>query len=267
MSLFMVWLWALGFMTVVMIAAWFVQRARKNGGWADVFWNFGMGVAGAGAALTPVGADGPAPRQILVAAMAALWSLRAGSFMARRVMQKPEDGRYTEFRNVSGGVFQPVMYLFLQVQAWAAALLAVALAIAARRPDAGLTAPDIAGAILMIIAVGGETYADETLRRFKADPNNANAVFDRGLWAWSRHPNYIFESLAWLSYAVVAIDLSGHYPLGWAVFGAPVFMTLMLLKVTGIPPLERSLLDSKGEAYRAYQQRVSAFLPRPPRAG
>jgi steroid 5-alpha reductase family enzyme len=90
-------------------------------------------------------------------------------------------------------------------------------------------------------------------------------VCDLGLWAWSRHPNYFFEWLGWFAYPAFAIDLSGRYPWGWATLLAPVLMFLVLRFGTGVPPLEAHMLRSRGQAYRAYQARVAAFLPRPPK--
>lgn len=263
----MLWTWigALVFMTVVMVVAWFVQRARKNAGWADVFWDYGMGVVGVGCALVPAPGTPIRTRQFLVAALVALWSVRVGTHLLRRIRRGVEDGRYVELRRLSSSAFQPLMYFFVQVQAWIASFFGLAIYLAAHHPAPGLRTQDIIGALILIAGVVGETLADEQLRRFKETPGQANLVFDRGLWAWTRHPNYVFELLVWLSFPVIAIDLSGNYPNGWYALAAPAFMFLVLTKITGIPPLERSLLESKGEAYRAYQARVGAFLPRPPR--
>ena len=263
----MLWTWvaALVFMTVVMVAAWFVQRTKKNAGWADVFWDYGMGIAGAGCALVPEPGHSISTRQILLAALIALWSLRVGTHILRRVSKGVEDGRYVETRRLSSGAFQPLMYFFFQVQAWVGSFFAMAIYVAAHHPAPGLRAQDFVGAALVIAGIVGETLADEELRRFKEKPGHATLVYDQGLWAWTRHPNYVFEMLVWLSLPVIAIDLTGTYPNGWFVLGAPAFMFLVLTRITGIPPLERSLIESKGDAYRAYQARVSAFLPRPPR--
>ena len=88
-------------------------------------------------------------------------------------------------------------------------------------------------------------------------------VADTGLWGWSRHPNYFFEWLGWLAYPV--IGLQPGQPITWLSFVAAIVMFLLLTRVSGIPPLEEAQLASKGEAYRKYQQRVSAFFPLPPK--
>ncbi len=105
--------------------------------------------------------------------------------------------------------------------------------------------------------------ADRQLSAFAAEPANRGRVCDRGLWAWSRHPNYLFEWLGWFAYPAIAIA-PGHPEGAWAL-AAPAVMYLVLRHGTGVPPLEAHMLRSRGEAFRAYQARVPAFLPRPPR--
>ena len=121
------------------------------------------------------------------------------------------------------------------------------------------------GALILVAAVAGEGIADRQLDAFKADPANHGRVCDVGLWSWSRHPNYFFEWLGWLAWPVMAIDLQGRYPLGWLALGAPLVMWLLLNFFSGVPPLEAHMLRSRGEAFRAYQRRTSAFFPLPPR--
>ena len=134
--------------------------------------------------------------------------------------------------------------------------------IAARTPGAGLALRDLLAVALMLLAVGGEGVADTQMKQFKADPANHGKVADIGLWGWSRHPNYFFEWLGWLAYPLIGLDLAR--PITWLSVSAPVVMYLLLTRVSGIPPLEAAQLRSKGEAYRAYQARVSAFFPLPP---
>ena len=137
---------------------------------------------------------------------------------------------------------------------------------AARRPfPAALRPADFAGLAILALAIVGETVADQQMRRFKADPANHGKVNAAGLWGWSRHPNYFFEWLGWLAYPLMAVDLSGAYPQGWLALVGPAFMYLILTRLTGVPPLEDAMVRSKGEAYRAYQARTSAFVPLPPR--
>ena len=260
----MIWLIAFLFvaMALWMAAGWAFQAWRGNGGWTDVFWSFGMGGVGALAALR----DGPlTARQILVAVLVALWSVRLGLHIRRRVMTTPEDARYAKFRTDWAPHFQRGMFWFLQQQAAGGALLLISVVAAAHNPAPGLTALDALGGAVLIIAILGEGFADGQLHAFARNPANRDKVCDVGLWRWSRHPNYFFEWLGWVAYPLIAIDLSGPYPWTVAALIAPAAMFVILRFVTGVPPLEAHMLASRGEAFRAYQARVSIFFPLPPR--
>ena len=250
---------------VVMACAWLFQRAANNVGWVDVFWTFGTGAAAVVLSLAPSG-GAIHPRQWLVAALAALWSVRLGAYVALRVARSPEeDRRYADLRLKWAPSFQRRLAPFVLMQAPVGWLLAMAVALAARAPWPGLTAFDAAGALILILAIAGEALADEQMRRFKQSRPPRGAINDRGLWAWSRHPNYFFEWLGWTAYPVILLGGSGVYPWGLAAWGAPVLMYLVLDRGTGVPPLEAAMLQSRGDAFRDYQSRTSRFFPWPPR--
>jgi len=247
-------------MTGVMTAAWAYGLKVRNAGWTDVFWTFGTGAALAGAALWPIGGGGPEPRQWLAAGLVALWSVRLGRHLAARVAGGPEDARYAAFRQRFGEAYPVRMLGVVLAQAPAAALLALSVIAAVRRPDPGLDLRDLAAVLLFATAMAGEAVADAQLRAFKADPANRGKVMDRGLWARSRHPNYFFEWLAWLAWPVMAFDPG--QPASWLTPVAPVVMYLLLNLVSGVPPLEAAMLRSRGQAFRDYQARTPAFFPR-----
>lgn len=251
-------------MAALMSVGWVCQRATNNGGWTDVFWTFGTGATCALAALIPFGANAtPTWRQVMVAALVAVWACRLGAYIAVRIARGPEDARYTTLRRDWGGRFQRNMFGVMLIQAPATALLSISILLAARSPHPGLGAVDVIGALILAGAILGETIADSQMKRFKASPANRGEVCDTGLWSWSRHPNYFFEFTSWLAYPVIAIDLT--LPWTWASLTAPVVMFAVLRFGTGVPPLEAAMLRSKGEAFRRYQDRVSPFLPRPPK--
>ncbi|HVY35530.1 MAG TPA: DUF1295 domain-containing protein, partial [Caulobacteraceae bacterium] len=150
----------------VMLCAWLTQRLTHNVGWVDVFWTFGTGLAGAGLAIVPVDGAGIDARQWLVAALAVVWALRLGLYVALRVASTPEDRRYAELRQDWGASFQSKLFGFVFLQAPVALLLAVSIMLAARSPGAGLRATDLAGAAILLIAIAGEGLADEQMRRF-----------------------------------------------------------------------------------------------------
>lgn len=250
-------------LAVAMAGAWLLQRLTRNAGWVDVVWSFALGAAGVAYALVPLDGVAPTLRQWLIAALAAAWSLRLGLHILGRTLHGVEDTRYAQFRREWGDAFERRMFGFLQIQAAAAALLALAMLLAARNPRP-LSVMDLLGGVVLAAAVVGEAVADRQLHRFRADPANHGKICDAGLWGWSRHPNYFFEWLGWVAYPLFAIDLNGAYPWGWLALAAPVFMYWLLVHVSGIPPLEAQMLRSRGDAFRAYQHRVSPFIPRPP---
>lgn len=250
-------------LSLVMMIAWLAQRLTGNGGWVDVIWTFATGAAGIACALLP--ADGRiTPRGWLIAGLAGLWALRLGLHLARRSAAQ-EDARYAWFKQEWGKDFQARMFRFLQVQAAVAALLAGSMWLAARNPAPGLGLMDYAGVAVFAIALIGESVADAQLAAFKANPANRGKVCDLGLWAWSRHPNYFFEWLVWLGFALCAVNLQGAWPWGWAAFIAPLFMFYLLTSKSGIPPLEDHMARSRPQAWYDYKSRTSAFFPLPPR--
>lgn len=253
------------FLTLVMSAAWLVQRRTGQGGWADVFWSLGLGGAGVGVALFPLDDVAPSARQWLVAILIGLWGLRLGLHIAARAAHEGEDARYARLRQQWGSRFQARMFGFLMLQAGAAAFLALSILLAARNPTPGPSLQDGLATLILLSALIGEAVADRQLAAFKADPENRGRVCDTGLWAWSRHPNYFFEWLAWCAWPVFAISLSGAWPWGWLALTGPAYIYWLLTQVSGVPLLEAHMRRSRPEAFAAYAARTSAFFPRPPR--
>ena len=149
---------------------------------------------------------------------------------------------------------------FRRCAAWP---LAVAVMVAARNPTPGFHATDLAAVAVIAAAVAGEAVSDRQLARFAATPRNAGRVCDLGLWAWSRHPNYFFEFAGWCAWPLFAFNPDWQWC--WLALLAPALMYWLLVYVSGIPPLEKLMLASRGAAYRDYQNRTSPFMPWPPR--
>ena len=247
-------------LAAIMTAAWYVQRATGHTGWIDVFWTFGTGAVAALGSLAPLAEFSPYPRQIVVAVLIALWSVRLGGHILTRTRAVGDDPRYRQLIKQWGANANLRMFLQLQSQAAVGLVLAVAAAVAAHNPRPGLGLQDYLGVALLIVALVGEAASDRQLRQFKADPANRGQVCDVGLWSLSRHPNYFFEWLCWLAYPLIAIDLSGQYPYGWLALPAPACMYWVLVYVSGIPPLEEHMLRSRGTRFRAYQAQTRAFF-------
>ncbi len=226
--------------------------------------SLGVGVTAALAILLPLQHSWLQWRQVAIAMVVACWCLRLGLHIARRTRTAADDPRYRDLIKQWGAAAPRRMFWFLQSQAIVGALLSLSVAIAAHNPNPTVRLPDLFGLALLLGGIFGEAVADRQLTVFKSDPANREAVCDLGLWAWSRHPNYFFEWLFWVGFPIIAIDFSGYNPYGWLSLAAPICMYWILVFVSGIPPLEAHMLRSRGEIFRKYQDRASAFFPIPP---
>ena len=249
------------FLSLAMAGAWLVAERSGNHGWVDTIWSLSTGVAAVATALWPIGAESWLPRQVLVAGLAAAWSLRLGLHILRRTLKGGDDPRYAALRREWGSSARRRLFQFLQIQALAGLVLALGVAAAAHNPLATWRIADGVAVALAIIAVLGEGTADRQLARFRAVLANRGRICDEGLWGMSRHPNYFFEWLGWLAYPLFAIDLAGAYPWGFVALLAPVLMYVLLVHASGIPPTEAHMLRTRGDAFQDYQRRVNAFWP------
>jgi steroid 5-alpha reductase family enzyme len=253
-------------LSATMIGAWLIALRTGRSGWIDAIWSFATGAFGTAAAVIPLAESQISMRQVLVAILALFWSLRLGLHISIRTARGGDDPRYKQLREEWAGLFKRRLFWFLQIQAFAAFALALSIMLAAHNPAPGLGIADWTGFAVLIVAVVGETIADRQLSAFRSNPANKSKVCDVGLWGISRHPNYFFEWLGWLAYAIIAIDLTGAYPWGWLALAGPLLMYWLLVHASGIPPLEAHMLRSRGTAFRAYQRRVNAFWPGPQHA-
>jgi steroid 5-alpha reductase family enzyme len=250
-------------LAVVMTAAWALAILTGKSGWIDTIWSFSVGGFGAVAALAPIPYGGPSARQWIVAALAALWSLRLGLHIAQRTLSGGDDPRYAQLRKEWGENYRSRLFWFVQIQVAAALPLVLSIAVAAHEPSPDLKFSDWLGVATLLIAILGESIADWQLKTFASNPANKRRICDVGLWSFSRHPNFFFEWLGWIAYPLIAIKLNNSYPQGWVALAGPVLMYWLLVQVSGIPPLEAHMLRSRGEAFRSYQARVNAFWPGP----
>jgi len=252
-------------LSATMTLAWHVALRTGRSGWIDAIWSFAVGIAGVAVALGTIGDAPLTARQILVASMAAIWSLRLGLHISIRTAQGGDDPRYRQLREEWGADFRPRLFRFLQIQAVAALVLALAVGVAAHQPAEPLGLRDALGALLLASAIVGEAVADKQLSDFRRRQAGTGGICTNGLWRYSRHPNYFFEFLAWVGFAVIAVDFSGRYPLGWLAVAAPAMMYWLLVHVSGIPPLEAHMLRVRGARFSDYQAKVNAFWPGPSR--
>jgi steroid 5-alpha reductase family enzyme len=258
MTVISVWLAALPALFAVAVGAWALATARRNAGLVDIFWSPFFLVA---ALLYTMAAGAGGLRAPLVLALVVVWSLRLAGYLAARNWSAPEDHRYRAIRarNEPGFAWKSV-YLVFGLQAVLAWIISAPLAAAIASPEA-LGPLDALGAALAAVGIGCEALADFQLARFKADPANAGRVMDRGLWRYTRHPNYFGEFCLWWGLYAIALSAGG----GWTLF-SPLLMSVLLLRVSGVALLEKDIGERR-PAYREYAARTNAFFPGAPRGG
>ncbi len=244
----------------LMAFVWRLGRRLNNAGIVDVAWAGGFSVL---ALFYAAKGDGSLTRRALVAVLVTVWSLRLAIYLGVRIASHHpiEDRRYAELRKEWGGAASRKMFWFFQLQGALQVFLSVPFLLASGNPRPGLTGWEWLGAVLWLVAVGGESLADAQLRRFKADPSRRGGVCQDGLWRYSRHPNYFFEWLVWVAFFLLALDSEW----GFITILCPLLMLHFLLRVTGIPLTEELAVRSKGEAYRRYQRITNPFFPWFPR--
>ena len=240
-----------GVVAVAMVLMWLRQLRTRDATSVDVAWSFGLGFL---ALFYPWFVAADRTRLVVVALIAAIWALRLAFYLlSDRVFgHKGEDGRYAYLRQHWGNRAPIGFFFFYQAQAGFA--LIFSLPIFAAMQGGALGPMAWGGVMVWAIAVAGETIADQQLARFRADGGNRGTVCEKGMWRYSRHPNYFFEWLHWWAYVLIG----GGALLTWV---GPAAMLLFLFRLTGIPHTEAQALRSRGEAYRRYQRTVSIFIP------
>lgn len=235
---------------------WMLSLRLRDASIIDSFWGPGFALA----TLVYYLVDGSrASRGTLVLLLVTTWAARLGYHLHRRNRRMGEDPRYVAMREKYGKRWE-LISLFRVFWLQGAIMWTVsAPLLAAVLGRASLSALDVAGAAIFLVGLALESLADHQLTRFRADPANKGRVLESGLWRYSRHPNYFGDAVVWWGLYAVAAG-AGAY---WTIF-APVIMTFLLLKVSGVPLLEKSLSRSR-PGYAEYVQRTSAFVPWPPK--
>jgi steroid 5-alpha reductase family enzyme len=242
----------------IMVATWLLSLILKNASIVDIVWGLGFAITSWVLAIT---IDGDSTRQILLAVMVGSWGLRLGGYLAKRNIGHGEDWRYKAMRKKKGarfGLISLVTVFGLQgVLMWVVSL-PVMFGNSDATPGVGPLA--VIGVMVWAVGLSFEAVGDWQLVQFKKDPNNAGKVMQTGLWSLTRHPNYFGDALLWWGIGIVGAE-TGSGVIG---FIGPVVMTVFLLRVSGVPMLERSLMKRR-EGYAEYAARTSAFIPRPPK--
>lgn len=244
-----------------MSALWLASLLLRDASIVDIFWGVGFaGIACGSFALGP--ADG-AGRSILVVAMTCLWGLRLAGHLFARNAGHGEDPRYAAMRRHWGARFPWVswftVFALQAVVMWVVSL-PVQLAVLSPGPPLGVL--EGIGVAVWLVGFVFEAVGDAQLKAFKADAENAGRVMDRGLWRYTRHPNYFGDFCVWWGIFFVALST----PLGTASIIGPILMSFLLLRVSGVPLLERGMAERR-PGYARYVETTSSFFPRPPTGG
>jgi steroid 5-alpha reductase family enzyme len=243
-----------------MTLMWAIQVRVRDASHVDVAWAVLVACC---AILYALLAGGDLAHRILAATLASIWGFRLGAYLlVDRVLGKQEDGRYRELRRRWAPHVNRRFFWFFQLQALFVVFFSMPFALIAQNDSAGLGAFEWVGIAVWAIGNAGAIVADVQLARWRRSPENRGKTARTGLWSWSRHPNYFFESVTWCGIALVA----SAAPWGWLAWLVPAGLLYLLLEVTGIPPTEAQALRSRAD-YAEYQRTTSAFVPLPPRRG
>jgi steroid 5-alpha reductase family enzyme len=248
---------ALAAMAAAAFLTWLLSLLRRDVSIVDSLWSL-MFLIGLGAYM--LATDGLGPRATLMYLLVAAWSLRLSVYITVRNHGQPEDRRYQAIRaNNEPHFWLKSLYIVFGLQAflaWVICLPAIA-AVSGQTPPGPL---DYAGVALWVVGMFFEVVGDYQLSRFRRERSSRDEVLDTGLWRYTRHPNYFGEAVLWWGIYLIALSAGAW----WTVF-APLLMTFLLLKVSGVALLEKDIADRR-PAYRDYIQRTRAFFPGPPRA-
>jgi steroid 5-alpha reductase family enzyme len=209
--------------------------------------------------LSPV-VDG---RSILLLILVVIWAGRLGTFLFRRILKAGKDARFDDIK-VS---FVRFLNTWTLQGLWVTFTLAAALAAitTTTRKELGLFA--LIGTLVWVFGFAIEATADAQKSRFRANPENKGKFINTGLWSWSRHPNYFGEIVLWIGVAIIAAPVLRGWQ--WVTLISPVFVTLLLTRISGVPILEKRADEKWGgqEDYEAYKRRTSVLIPLPPKSG
>jgi steroid 5-alpha reductase family enzyme len=255
MSFFQIYLQAFVVIMIFMTTLWIISVILKNASIVDIFWGPGFILA---AGFYFINTYGLELRKIILLAMVVIWGLRLSVYIAWRNRGKGEDFRYRQFRKTYGeqrywwiSFFQ--VFLLQGILMWL--ISATLLGAQYYGNDKELSILDLAGMLLWITGLTFEAGGDWQMARFKANPANKGKVLNRGFWRYTRHPNYFGDSCVWWGYGFLCLSAGSYLP----ALGS-VLMTALIIKVSGVAMLEKSLQKDKPNYYE-YIKNTSVFIP------
>ena len=257
MSAMTLWLLALSGLLVFGIAGWLVSLLRKDVSIVDSMWSLMFLIAAV--IYMTLGETGP--RATLIVTLVAIWALRLAGHITWRNWGEGEDYRYQKIRaNNSPGFAFKSIYIVFGLQAGLAAIISLPL-LAAIGGTRSMGALDVAAVLVWIVGFVFEALGDLQLAQFRSNPDNKGRVLQSGLWSLTRHPNYFGDFCIWWGFYLFALSAGGW----WTIF-APLLMSFLLLKVSGVAMLEKDIGERRPE-YAAYVRETNAFFPGPRKKG
>lgn len=259
MTFLEVYLIGLAVVLGLMALLWALSLILRDSSIVDPFWGTGFVIANwVYFALTP---DGFPARKWLISILVTIWGLRLSIHLLRRNWGKGEDFRYRKWREEHGARWwwQSFFRVFMLQGVLLWIISAPLLAAQIRPTPDHLTVLDWLGAAVWAVGFFFEAAGDLQLGRFRANPANKGKVLNTGVWRYSRHPNYFGDAAQWWGYYLIATAGGGF----WTIW-SPILMTIMLLQVSGVALLEKTLTTTK-PGYKEYVESTSAFVPWFPR--
>jgi len=251
----MIFLWALTSILVAVTILWLISIPIKNVSIVDIFWGFGFVIVNS---IYFYLSEGSYLRSTLLFFLVTVWGLRLTIYLAYRNIGKGEDFRYQEFRKYYGekrywwfSFFQVFLLQGLLIMIVSLPLFGVNFYTGTNN----LNWLDYVALMIWIIGFIFEAFGDLQLAIFRSNPDNKGKVLNKGLWKYTRHPNYFGDAMVWWSYGLFCLA-SGSY---WPILGS-ILMTFLIVKVSGVSLLEKSLSNTKPQ-YRDYIAKTNSFFP------
>lgn len=255
--MWMTYLEALSVILLMGFATWIYSYFRRDVSIVDSLWSLMFLAA---AILYAWQSPDMGLRAIIILALVAVWALRLSIYLTVRNWDEPEDRRYQEIRRNNEPHFRfKSLYIIFGLQGLLAWIISIPLFFSLNIKT-GYHWLDVIAVTLWVVGIIFESLADDQLLRFRKNKANRGKVLDTGLWRYTRHPNYFGEFCIWWAFYLLAIPAGGW----WTVY-APVLMSILLLKVSGVGLMERDIGNRRPE-YQAYVERTNAFFPGRPRA-
>lgn len=243
---------------IMMLLVWLISLKMRDASVVDIAWGSGFVVV---AWVSFSLSDGNSTRSLLLTVLTTVWGLRLAFYLAKRNLGHGEDFRYQSMRRKHGKRFAFVsLYTVFGIQGLLMWIVSLPVQLGQVTLEPNFGAIGVAGVVAWIIGMFFEAVGDAQLAKFKRDPANKGVVMNRGLWRYTRHPNYFGDACVWWGLGLIAAETS----VGLYALVGPVLMTFLLVKVSGAAMLDRALLKRK-PGYEQYVATTSGFIPRPPR--